>query len=263
MEKEIETKINQIVELYNESSKHSNYQVLPSCIKELLPDSIELETQSRYEWERLEYIKSHLELVEKNVLDIGGNTGFFSFELTEQGVSEALVVEGNSEHAEFINEVSKLLNREEQVRAVNRYFDFYTPEQFGKFDIVLLLNVLHHTGDDFGDRNLEISEVQDKIARQLNSMAGVAEHIVFQLGFNWKGDVTLPIFRNGTKREMIEFVTRETKEHWDLRHVGIPEQADTDRVVYREMNDENIVRRDELGEFLNRPLFIMKSMRYL
>ncbi len=33
-------------------------------------------------------------------------------------------------------------------------------------------------------------------------------------------------------------------------------------VKYADVNDSNIHRQDELGEFLNRPLFIMKSKHF-
>lgn len=70
---------NKLIELYNESSKHSGYQILASNLEEII-DKSKLKISSRYERERLNYIISKIDLKGKRILDIGGNTGFFTFE---------------------------------------------------------------------------------------------------------------------------------------------------------------------------------------
>ena len=63
---------------------------------------------------------------------------------------------------------------------------------------------------------------------------------------------------NGTKREIIEFVEEGTKDSWVIRNIGIAESAG-DNIIYNELNSKNIERQDSLGEFRNRPIFILES----
>lgn len=41
--------------------------------------------------------------------------------------------------------------------------------------------------------------------------------------------------------------------------VGIAQRSEGGLIEYIELNDENIKRDDSLGEFLNRPIFVLKS----
>ena len=43
-----------------------------------------------------------------------------------------------------------------------------------------------------------------------------------------------------------------------IRNIGIAESAG-DKIIYNELDSKNIERQDSLGEFLNRPIFIMES----
>jgi hypothetical protein len=54
-------------------------------------------------------------------------------------------------------------------------------------DIVLLFNVIHHLGDDFGDKSLLWKKAKEKM--KLVSIAfHTNEVLVLQMGFCWKGD---------------------------------------------------------------------------
>lgn len=250
-----------MVELYNKTSKHSGYQMLPNRLSFLLKDS-NIKIKSRYEKERLAYIISKIEVEGKNILDIGGNTGYFSFELIDRGAKLVEYYEGNKEHAEFVKEAAKLLNLDDRIIVNNCYLSFDTSSLKGKeYDIALLLNVLHHYGDDYGDKKIQINEAKKEMIKQLNKLAYKAKILVFQLGFNWKGDISNPLFRSGSKAEMISFVKEGIRNHWGVLHVGIAEETNNG-IEYRDLNDKNIERKDNLGEFLNRPIFILKSSLY-
>lgn len=78
------------------------------------------------------------------------------------------------------------------------------------------------------------------------------------MGFNWKGDSKECLFENGTKAEMEQFLKEGTKDYWNILFIGIAEKQNND-IIYQEMNKDNNKRQDDLGEFLNRPIFILKS----
>ena len=133
-------------------------------------------------------------------------------------------------------------------------------EDTRKYDVVFLLNVLHHLGDDYGDKTLSIDMAKELMITQLNTMVNKTSYIVFQLGFNWKGNRNICLFNNGTKAEMIDFIKTGTKNFWDIIDIGIAEGS-KQHTEYFDVNKINIERKDSLGEFLNRPLFIMKSKK--
>lgn len=246
--------IERLIADYNNVSKHSQYQILPERLA-MFVDQSNLRVKSRTEKERLGYVLKKVDLKGKTVVDIGGNTGYFSFESLNSGVEFVTVYEGNQTHADFINTAIDLLDVRDKMEVVNSYYTF---KECAKYDVCFLLNVLHHLGDDYGDNMLSIEEAKRQMIVQLNNMALISKEIVFQMGFNWHGNRNRCLFANGTKKELIDFVELGVSEYWEIESIGIAEKC-AGVVVYCDLDDHNIERDDTVGEFLNRPLFIMKS----
>ena len=245
-----------LTELYNRTSKHSNYQVLARPLRAIIQQD-SLNILSRYELERLDYVLSDCTVRKKVIADIGGNTGFFTLECAAQGAATVLYFDGNDAHAEFVKEAAHVLNLDKVVAVSNKYIHF--GDDFNsQVDICFLLNVLHHIGDDYGDAALSRHEAKKQILESLAYMSNKARVLIFQLGFNWKGDRTLPLFDNGTKAELIDFIRKGTADNWEIMRIGIARRAQH-HVEYQDLNETNVRRDDSLGEFLNRPLFIMRS----
>jgi SAM-dependent methyltransferase len=249
----------QLIALYHQSSKHSNYQVLPKCLVDLIPSG-HLQVNSRHEEARMTFFRQHVEFKGKTVVDIGGNTGYFSFEAIASGAKKVTLIEGNTHHSQFVDAAAKLTKLDDRIDVRNEYFEFadgtmnQTP-----FDVMLLLNVLHHVGDDFDDPTVMRENALTLIARYLRGVAAVASTLIFQLGFNWKGDRNLPLFPNGTKRELVDFVIGAVRGTWDINAIGVATMVE-DRILYTLLDDNNVKRNDALGEFLNRPIFVMSRV---
>jgi len=249
----------ELIRLYNETSKHSNYQILPSRLAEIIvQDSLHVKT--RFEKERMDYICNNIDFHGKHVLDIGGNTGFFTFESYDSGADKVKYVEGNKIHSDFVRKSVELLGLFDSIQVVNEYYSFQGQSSSEQYDIVLLLNVLHHVGDDYGGSYERLDDAKRKIVDQLNSIASMTDIIIFQLGFNWMGDRNHCLFNNGTKAEMIEYITSGIDRKCRIDSIGIAEEKNGN-IVYCNMDERNILRNDRMGEFLNRPLFIIKSDR--
>lgn len=107
----------------------------------------------------------------------------------------------------------------------------------------------------------KIQEAKCEMISYLNHLASVTDYLVFQMGFNWGGDINRCLFEYGTKKEMEDFIQKGTENYWAIEKIGIPVQKNTD-IVYEDVCPENNRRIDAMGEFLNRPLFIMKSGVY-
>lgn len=241
-----------------ESGKHALYQSLPISLKGFLGE-VEYQPSSRYEHERFKVFQQFVDFTNKKVIDIGCNLGFFSFSALTAGAATVHSFEGSSSHAQFIEDARQLLSLECQLEIENKYFDFECNS--GTYDIGLLLNVLHHVGDDYGSKELVISDALTQISSQLNGMSSLCQCLIFQLGFNWHGNNSFPLFEFGTKREMIDFIQQVTKGNWIVEKVLVAERSSSQQVEYKEVNDSNVERDDSLGEFLNRPIFILKSLK--
>ena len=246
--------VDRLYENYNAISKHSQYQILPqSLAKHINQDNLNI--KSRAEQQRFDYITNILSLKGKTILDIGANTGFFSFSAIDAGAEHVTSYEGNQAHAHFLQSALELLNFQKTMDVIPEYYTFTETK---KYDICFLLNVLHHLGDDYGDSSLNIQKAKSLMVQQINSMAPICQTLVFQLGFNWKGDRNNCLFDNGTKQEMIEFIKQGTSDKWEISNIGIAEK-NNGSIKYNSLSKKNIARDDSLGEFLNRPIFIMKS----
>ena len=242
-----------LIDLYGQKSKHSNYQILPKALEKIL-DFSDVKVKSRYEKERFDYISSVIEIKDKTVLDIGGNTGFFTFAEIEEGAKEVYYVEGNKAHTEFVELSARALDILDKVNISNAYYDFYNDKNH--YDVCFLLNVLHHLGGDYGDNSISIIRAKELMIEQLNRISCRATTAVFQLGFNWKGNRELCLFENGTKKELIEFVQKGVEGRWSIRKIAVAERYQQ-TIKYVPIDDVNIKRDDSLGEFLNRPIFIL------
>ncbi|MEC9209209.1 MAG: class I SAM-dependent methyltransferase [Bacteroidota bacterium] len=249
-------KIKELKEMYANTSKHSNYQILPAALESFITDE-DINVVTRNEKARLKYFLENVEISNKKVLDIGGNTGYFTFEFLKHGASILEYYEGNEEHAQFVKLAAEVLGYEDNLIAYNEYYNF---DKEDHYDIILLLNVLHHLGDDFGDNQLSKEQVLELIIRHLKKVAKQTDVLIFQLGFNWKGNIDLPLFDNGIKQEMIDYILRNLRAEYEFIKIGVAEKA-VNTVIYNDLNNKNIERDDSLGEFLNRPIFIMKSKK--
>jgi len=242
-------------ELYSKTSKHSNYQIIPNALESILSNT-DIVVKTRQELERMNYLKEHLNFEGKTVLDVGGNTGYFSFESIDAGASEVLYIEGNMAHAEFVKEASIQLNK--KIKVYNEYLNFKEPTGDEPYGMVLLFNVIHHLGDDYGDKNISITKAKEEMVDCINYFYDKTDLLVLQMGFCWQGDITKFLFENGTKSEMIDFVKEAVKNKWEILQIGIAEEIN-EETIYKPLNESNIERSDNLGEFRNRPIFILKK----
>ena len=112
-----------LTDLYLNSSKHSDYQELHPSVKELL--DIEGPTVvKRHEAARMEFFKSYISFSDKDILDIGGNTGYFTLDALSAGARSVDFYEGNGEHAEFVKRVGKELGLNSSLNVYNEYYLF-------------------------------------------------------------------------------------------------------------------------------------------
>lgn len=241
-------------DLYLQSSKHASYQLVHPLVAGHLGDTSDLPVGKR-EQERQAYFDRALPLLGARVLDIGANTGYFSFGALQSGARHVICYEGNAEHAAFVAHCAEAAKLSDRLTMNARYFDFKQPVE-QTFDVAYCLNVLHHLGDDFGDASLGIEAARAEMLRCLDYMADVTHTLMLQLGFNWKGDVRHPLFEGGEKAALIDFVADGSARKWVIEEVTV---ANPVSKVYEPISEDNLPRNNQIGEFMNRPLFKLRS----
>jgi SAM-dependent methyltransferase len=238
---------------YERRSKHSSYQQVHPMLARAFGNTDGLPPGKR-ETQRQRYFDRVLRYEGASLLDIGANTGYFSFAAVERGARRVCCYEGNAEHAAFLADGAGLLGLQDRVEVRPRYFEFDGRGE--RFDIVLCLNVLHHLGDDFGDPALGMEDARRRMLACLRNLAANARTLVLQIGFNWKGDVRHPLFEGGRKAPLIEFVRSGLGDAWDLQETVV---ANPETGEYEPAGEHNLGRYDALGEFMNRPIFLLKA----
>jgi len=248
--------LNTLQALVQAHSKHSDYQLLHPSLKILLGDIPQ--PAGRHEAQRQYYMARRLPLNGLRVLDIGANTGYFTFAALADGAREVVSQEGNTEHARFVTLVAEGMDLGHRLEIRPGYYRFEDPSN-DCFDVTFCLNVLHHLGDDFGDRHISLEPAKTAMLAALNGLSLHTRHLWMQLGFNWKGDRSCPLFSEGTKVDVIDFVRQGTQEYWCINDIAV---VNPKTLNYEPIAHHNLGRFDALGEFLNRPLFLMTSLRF-
>lgn len=246
--------------LYADSSRHSMYQHVPDFVSTELDYTESIDEGWRGDRARLAFLlETRVPEKGETWVDFGANTGFFSLSLAHDHPHTSFVaIEANANHARFIERIAQHFGMR-NVEVIRRAVGLRELGTLPHADCLLHLNVLHHAGHDFDadlvpDKRRFASYAQDYFAR----LADRADTLLFQLGFNWQGDVHRGLFPNGTKREVIDFVTRATGAHWRIARVGVAERP-AGGIRYADVDAANVERDDALGEFLNRPLFILHT----
>jgi SAM-dependent methyltransferase len=242
-----------LIDLYGQRSKHSHYQQLHPSLRPWC-GAVAPTAQGKLEAARQAYFEATLPLRDARVLDIGANTGYFSFGALAAGARAVHSYEGNAEHAGFLRTAADALGVGERLEVTAGYYDFASDAT--PFDIVYCLNVLHHLGDDFGDRRLGMAQARERMQGCLRHLSSVTGMLVLQTGFNWRGDRHRPLYGRGLKCELVAHVREMCAGDWCVEEIVV---VDPQSLQYRPLDAALEERFDALGEFMNRPMFRLRS----
>lgn len=240
-----------------------DYQSIPPFVIPILEqflggELLEVESKSKtLDKQRYQFMRDIFRSINGRILDIGANSGYFSLGYCVDDNCIVDAFEGEIVYVEYLKMMSDILNLDDRLRVYGENYNFQQkPTQ--KYDLTLCLNVLHHIGRYFDGEINCAEDAKLRMTEYLSNLAESSSHLFFQIGFNWKGDMRLPIFKNGSKNEMIEYVSEVSQSSWSIERIGIFDPSLND---YVEPKESDMLRNDAIGEFANRPLFFMKSKR--
>lgn len=192
--------------LYAETSKHGQYQTLPPRLAELLGMQFEVNEEWRGDRPRYPLIREYVQKSDcRTLLDVGANTGFFALSLAGDVPGlKVTACELNKTHARIIELLAEVGGYE--VPVTDQPADAAHVDRFGQFDCALHLNILHHAGHDFDaalvpDRGAFRAYAIDYLKR----FRATADRMVYQMGYNWKGDKTLPLVERDDQAGKVRF----------------------------------------------------------
>lgn len=210
--------------------------------------------------ERASFIFNEKNVEGKNVLDIGANQGYMSVEASLRGAQLIDAFESNEVDGAFLANAAESLGVLNDLTAHVDNYDF--EKRNDRWNYVLCLNVLHHVGRYFDQHINTLDKAKWVISQHLQRLLTKGGCIWLQLGFNWQGNIEQPMFSQGTKREMTEFVARLIGAKARIVTIGIysPVSRMYEKVGSDDWSHPLWQRIEELGEFGNRPLYLIEAI---
>ena len=267
--------------LYNDNSKHSNYQNIPYFVSETIGYDVIINEEWRGDSARYKYLLDELEFTNGcQVCDLGANTGFFSLSLSYKFPNvNVTAFEGNKNHVEFMQMIKNyfcIYN----LKIENVYIDFRYLERLSNYDIMLNLNVMHHAGVDFDKTLVSFDSFKEYAIKYLKKVSTKTNALVLQMGFNYGGDKSVPIVELSDDIGKMIFIRSICKgTGWTFKKVAYIHRDEEGNLGYRNVphhivesiwnSDSSAVAFEEYlsnlnlynySEFYRRPIVILENL---
>ena len=188
------SEITHLQNLYFGNTKHSSYQPVPEILGPFF-SNLKIDEKWRHPGPRIDLLKLELaNLTDRDVIEIGSNTGFQIIELAKQFPDYAFKgFEISRSHVEFI----KLCIEFENINNVEIYNSEFQQPGIGKPDngsILLDFNVVHHAGSDFqNETDVNTETWWSKVLPNWLSCVPMFSHYWFSSGFRLGGNLDHPL----------------------------------------------------------------------
>jgi hypothetical protein len=269
--------------LYNDQSKHANYQNIPDFVKKDLDYQEQVNETWRGDRARYEYIVHAVDFAKGiKVADIGANTGFFTLSLAHDNhQSTFFAYEPHEQHACFIETIVNHYKMQ-NVFTICQSIGLREIRDLPNYDVIFLLNVLHHAGVDY-DSDLLASKdgIFEYLVNYLSKLKAKTDILILQIGYNWGGNKQQPIVPVNQIPEMLYFMKEVyARAKWRIKHIAIYAR-DGECGKYHDLADDvikslclmedkksffqlvetglNNIDATQNSEFYNRPIFILEN----
>lgn len=276
----------EILELYSDQSKHSNYQSMPQFVVEATGLRADIEQSWRGDHCRYAWIREQIPDLSgpTRCCDFGANTGYFSLSIAnERRTCQLTSIEGNPNHAALIERVVEIIGLR-NVRVRRSTIGLGDLATIGDYDVMLHLNVLHHAGADFDKGAVRgPNEFASYARRYLEALTDRTRLLIFQAGSNLWGDKTQPIVARDDDLGRFRFFADILRgAGWSIRRIAYARKAPEEPIAYASIGDaivaalesgrdpsDHEVREalapyrltEHVGEFYRRALFVCSHKR--
>lgn len=232
---------------WHSAGKHGVYQQLPDFLSRDFGVRAPVDERWRGDRSRLDYLRTRLNFQGLHVVDIGANTGFFSLTLAHDDRAQVTSREPDPANHDFLQAVRRHYALA-QLQLSDAPVTVDTVADLPSSDVVLLLNVLHHAGDDFDrDRVPTPDALAEYMTEYLTRLARTTRRMVYQLGYNWCGNKATPLMPVREPYAMLRYLAPIfQKSDWQIEHVALRFDVDDPRMV-------------ELSTDLDRPVLVTQA----
>lgn len=270
-----------LANLYNDNSKHSNYQNVPDFVSRELNYTEVINEEWRGDTARFKYLLDKLKKLNiSSISDIGANTGFFSLSIAHSFPNiKCNAFELNTNHTKYIETIKEHFGLE-NISVIQKGVIQSTILEMDYTDAMLHFNVLHHAGVDFDNEQIsEIENFDTYAIDYLKKLKNVTSLMFYQIGYNWGGNKSKPLVKVGDLREMISWCEELfCKSQWKIKSIAIynnyfrhyedlnckeyPNERKNNDLKGKLKSFNEILHEvgfDKNSEFYRRPLFIVES----
>jgi SAM-dependent methyltransferase len=221
-----------LLNLWHSTGKHGVYQQLPDFLSADFGVKAPVDERWRGDRTRLDYLRTRMDFKGLRVTDIGANTGFFSLTLAHDLGAQVTAIEPDPANRDFLREVARAYDLSE-MGVSDDPVTLSTVGQLPTADMVLLLNVLHHAGDDFDSTVVRTREdMPGYLTQYLTALAGTTRRMVFQLGYNWHGNKATPLVPVREPLAMLGYLEPIfNASGWACDHIALRFDVDDPRMI--------------------------------
>lgn len=216
--------------LYAKDSKHAHYQTLPEPLAQRLGMQFQINEEWRGDRTRYQVILAGIPAqTGLRILDVGANTGFFSLSLAhDRPAARITACESNPTHARIIRLLAEV-GGYEHVVVTELPACLDNLADFAIHDCILHLNILHHAGHDFDADKVAVREAfRDYAVNYLAGLRGIGTQLVFQMGYHWGGDKTLPLVHRDDQAGKVAFTNGLLERAgWTVEGIAFARAPDT------------------------------------
>ncbi len=264
--------------LYDEISKHGQYQALPSFMR----NDAEIQNE-RYKHfklcdQRLNFLlKSDILESVNSLVEVGANIGFFALSLAKKYPHLAIkTIEANKTFCAISRKIADAYHLT-NIEVEAGFYPFRDHKSQPKADLGIIFNVMHHGGAEYDQEYCTTRN--DWYAYSEKVMAALAcsyDKMILQIGYNWGGDIKEPLHAvTDPVGFSVKLAQMFAAAGWTITAVGVPLQVgDSYEYSYMDTSGQGLedvctrLRQSKqldkckdytLSEFFRRPIFILSK----
>ena len=214
----------------NKKSRHFFYQKIPDFISKQKNNLRIDQDQMRLKW-----FLQNFKMKEARVLDVGSNFGYMCLSVSKIRNYECTGFESEKQVYKFSEKLRKKSNLK-NVFFFNKKLQFMNLDNLQNYDIIFLLNVLHHAGHTYDKNRIQYSQKWiNYVIKYLRKIRKKSKYIFFQTG---NVNFGINYFDNKKTFKVIPEIMK--RSGWKIKKIGIIKNFNKKNLKYETYERKNI-----------------------